>query len=272
MVASVFNAIGGAHHRQSPSCGHEWVDGMETKKRLGSEKKTILELHRVTKTYRLDEVLVNALKGVDLKVTEGELVGIIGASGSGKSTMLNMIGVLDSPSEGSIIVDGTDVTHLDESAVARIRGKKIGFVFQAFNLSPTLSVYENIALPMRIHEFPDKEIAQKVEGLIRLVGLSHRVSHLPGQLSGGERQRVAIARALSTDPALLLADEPTGNLDTKTSMEIIRLFEDLNAKEGKTVVLVTHEPDIAAHCRRIVTMRDGLIVSDEPNAKRRVVS
>jgi putative ABC transport system ATP-binding protein len=196
----------------------------------------------------------------------------MGASGSGKSTMLNMIGVLDSPSEGSIIVDGTDVTHLDESAVARIRGKKIGFVFQAFNLSPTLSVYENIALPMRIHEFPDKEIAQKVEGLIRLVGLSHRVSHLPGQLSGGERQRVAIARALSTDPALLLADEPTGNLDTKTSMEIIRLFEDLNAKEGKTVVLVTHEPDIAAHCRRIVTMRDGLIVSDEPNAKRRVVS
>jgi len=231
--------------------------------------RTILELKNVSKTYQMDEVQVQALRDVNIVISEGEFVAIIGASGSGKSTLLNMIGVLDSPTEGHIILDGVDITSMDESKVARIRGKKIGFVFQAFNLSPTLNVFENIALPMRIHEFPESEISAEVDRLIDLVGLRSRRNHLPTQLSGGERQRVAVARALSTDPSLILADEPTGNLDTKTSIEIIQLFEELNQKNGKTILLVTHEPDIAAYARRIITVRDGKILSDEKNTIRR---
>jgi len=244
---------------------HSFRNQMDTE----NMTRCILQLEKVSKTYQMDEVQVQALKKIDLTVNEGEFVAIIGASGSGKSTLLNMIGILDSPTSGTIRIDGRDITHLDESHVARIRGKKIGFVFQAFNLSPTLNVFENIALPMRIHEFSEQDIRQKVNQLIQLVGLDSRKNHLPTQLSGGERQRVAIARALSTEPALVLADEPTGNLDTKTSKEIIALFETLNQSQGKTIVLVTHEPNIAQHCHRIVTVRDGTIISDKTNRQRR---
>ncbi|MBN2127701.1 MAG: ABC transporter ATP-binding protein, partial [Candidatus Diapherotrites archaeon] len=221
----------------------------------------VLELKDVWKTFDLGEVKVSALKGINLKVKEGEFVAVTGASGSGKSTALSIMGALDVPSKGKIFLDEIDITDFPESKLARIRGKKIGFVFQSFNLYPTLNVYENIALAMRIHEFPEKEITQKTKELIKLVGLIQRTTHLPKQLSGGERQRVAIARALSTNPSMVLADEPTGNLDTKTGNEIIKLLTDLHANHGKTIVLVTHEPEIADLAERKTVLRDGKIIS-----------
>jgi putative ABC transport system ATP-binding protein len=211
---------------------------------------------------------VPAVRGISLKVRKGEFVAIVGASGSGKSTVLNMVGALDTPTKGSVFLDGKEITRLPESELARIRGKKIGFVFQTFNLYPTLDVFENIALPMRIHEFGEKEIEDKVKELAVLVGLENRARHLPAHLSGGERQRVAIARALSADPSMVLADEPTGNLDTKTSHEILELFGSLHKKQGKTIVLVTHEPDIAEYAERLIELKDGKIVYDGKNHRR----
>lgn len=217
----------------------------------------------------MESIEVPALKGISLKINEGEFVAMTGSSGSGKSTALSMMGALDVPTKGSVFLDGTDITPLSESRLARIRGKKIGFVFQMFNLHPTLNVFENIALPMRIHEFENNEIKEKVRELVSLVGLSHRSGHLPSQLSGGERQRVAVARALSTNPSMVLADEPTGNLDTKTGHEIMDLLSELNSKQGKTIVLVTHEQDIAEYAERTVSLKDGKIVFDGKNPKRR---
>jgi len=224
--------------------------------------QNVLELKDVWKVYKMDDVEVPALRGISLKVKKGEFVAVIGASGSGKSTALNMIGALDAPTRGSVLLDGINITSLKESELARIRGKKIGFVFQTFNLYPTLDVFDNIALPMRIHEFGKKAIDEKVRELARLVGLGHRVNHRPPQLSGGERQRVAVARALSTDPSMVLADEPTGNLDTKTSREIMELLRELHVNGGKTIVLVTHELDLAEHAERIIELRDGKIIID----------
>lgn len=224
--------------------------------------KTVLEIVDAYKIYKMDSVEVAAVKGISMKINEGEFVAVIGSSGSGKSTTMNIIGALDVPTKGHVFLDGVDITTLTESDLARIRGLKIGFVFQAFNLYPSLSVYENIALPMRIHEFDESEIAREVPILINKVGLAHRENHLPSQLSGGERQRVAVARALSTKPSMILADEPTGNLDTKTSLEIMAMFKELNEEEGKTVIIVTHEHDIAAFAKRVITLRDGKIVSD----------
>lgn len=231
--------------------------------------KKVLELRDVVKSYQLDDVTVLAIRGVSLTVAQGEFVSIMGMSGSGKSSLLNLIGALDLPTSGSIFLDETEINHLTESELARLRGKKIGFVFQTFNLYPALNVFENVALPMRIHEFEEEKIQKQVTELIRRVGLAHRVEHLPAQLSGGERQRVAIARALSAEPEIILADEPTGNLDTKTSGEIMHLFAELHEEEGKTIVLVTHEPDIAAYAQRMIELRDGKIIRDEKNLKRR---
>jgi len=232
--------------------------------KLGLKKKltSVLEIVDAYKIYKMGTVEVAAVKGISLKINKGEFVAIIGASGSGKSTTMNIVGALDVPTTGHVYLDGVDITTLSESDLARIRGLKIGFVFQAFNLYPSLSVYENIALPMRIHEFDEDEIAKEVPKLIEKVGLAHREHHLPSQLSGGEKQRVAVARALSTKPSMVLADEPTGNLDTKTSLEIMAMFKELNEKEGKTVIVVTHEHDIAAFAKRVITLRDGKIISD----------
>jgi len=237
---------------------------MQNKKNSLVKQKTkdaVLEVKDAWKMYKMGDSEVAAVKGIDMKINEGEFVAVVGASGSGKSTTLNIMGALDIPTKGQVLLDGVDITKLDESALARIRGKKIGFVFQAFNLYPSLNVYENIALPMRIHEFDEKEIQEIVPTLINKVGLGHREHHLPSQLSGGERQRVAIARALSTKPSMILADEPTGNLDTRTSLEIMGMLTELH-KEGKTVVIVTHEHDIAAFAERVITLRDGKVVSD----------
>ncbi|MCX6800640.1 MAG: ABC transporter ATP-binding protein [Candidatus Diapherotrites archaeon] len=228
-------------------------------------EKNVLELRDVWKIYKMDSVEVPAVKGISMKIREGEFVAVVGASGSGKSTALSIMGALDVPTTGLVYLDGTEITTLPESELARIRGKKIGFVFQTFNLYPTLNVFENIALPMRIHEFGEEKIKRTVEELVKLVGLEHRNDHLPAQLSGGERQRVAIARALSAEPSMVLADEPTGNLDTATSMEIMKLFSDLHRKQGKTVVLVTHEPDIAKYAERVIELRDGKIIYDGKN-------
>lgn len=222
--------------------------------------KTVLELSDVWKIYKMGSVEVPAVKGISMKINEGEFVAVTGASGSGKSTALGIMGALDVPTRGLVFLDGTEITRLPESQLARIRGKKIGFVFQMFNLYPTLNVFENIALPMRIHEFSEEEVQKKTKELIKLVGLEHRVNHLPAQLSGGESQRVAVARALSTDPSMVLADEPTGNLDTKTGNEIMRLFADLHKKHGKTLVIVTHEPDIAKYAERTIELKDGKII------------
>jgi len=232
------------------------------------EKNLVLELKDVWKVYKMGAVDVPALQGISFGVKKGEFLGIVGASGSGKSTALNMIGALDVPTKGSVILDGTDITKLPESKLARLRGKTIGFIFQTFNLYPTLNVYDNIALPMRIHEFGEREIKSEVKKLAELVGLSRRLNHRPSQLSGGERQRVATARALSTDPAMILADEPTGNLDTKTSLEILKLFKELHEKEGKTIVLVTHERHIAAFAKRLIKLEDGKITYDGKNRGR----
>lgn len=220
--------------------------------------KTVIELKNVSKTYKLGEVEVPVLKDVSLKISERELVAIMGPSGSGKSSLLNMIGCLDRPSSGKIFLDGTDISKLNDSELAKLRGRKIGFVFQFFHLYPTLTAKENIELPMMIIE-ADKETREKrAEELLKIVGLEKRAGHLPSQLSGGESQRIAVARALANNPSMLLADEPTGNLDSKIGKEIIELFIRLN-NEGRTIVIVTHDAQIASYAKDIIKIKDGMI-------------
>jgi putative ABC transport system ATP-binding protein len=224
----------------------------------------VIEIHELTKVYSLGEVEVRALDGIDLNVDAGDFVAIMGPSGSGKSTLMNIIGCLDRPTAGTYHLDGVDVSGLDRDERAVIRNAKIGFVFQSFNLLARTSSVENVELPLLYGELGlSREERRKaaIEALHR-VGLAGREGNHPSQLSGGQQQRVAIARALVTDPAILLADEPTGNLDSRTSEEIMGIFQKLN-DDGKTVVLITHEPDIAQHAKRVVTVRDGRIQGDE---------
>jgi putative ABC transport system ATP-binding protein len=225
---------------------------------------TVIEIRDLQKVYRMGEVEVHALKGIDLTVERGEFVAIMGPSGSGKSTLMNILGCLDRPSAGLYLLDGIDVSRLDRDQRAEIRNSKIGFVFQSFNLLARTRATENVELPMLYSDLgiSSEERVRRARQALARVGLAGREDHYPSQLSGGQQQRVAIARALVTDPAILLADEPTGNLDTRTSEEIIGIFQELN-DAGKTVVLITHETDIAAHARRVIYLRDGLIWRDE---------
>ena len=220
----------------------------------------MIELKEVTKKYQMEEVEVQALKSVDLKIKEEDFVAIMGPSGSGKSTLLHMIGLLDRPTSGKVYIDGTDISKLSDSSLARLRGEKIGFVFQFFNLLPTLNARENIRLPMLILERNRDEIESELSKLLKTVGLETRAKHLPSQLSGGERQRVAIARALANDPPLILADEPTGNLDSKTGEEIMGFLQKLQEDQKVTIVMVTHEADIAEFAKHIIHLKDGKIV------------
>ena len=224
----------------------------------------MIELEAVTKTYRMGKVEVHALRGIDLVVEEGEFVAIMGASGSGKSTLMNIIGCLDVPSSGRYLLDHTDVAELDDDRLATIRNKKIGFVFQSFNLIPRTTALHNVEMPLIYAGAPDRR--QRSMAALSAVGMADRAGHQPTELSGGQQQRAAIARALVTNPAILLADEPTGNLDTGSSLEIMKLLGQLNREQGRTIVLITHEPDIAVFADRVVELRDGLVVSDRRKA------
>ena len=219
----------------------------------------IIELKEVHKIYRLGDAEINAVCDVNIKIKRGDFLAIVGPSGSGKSTMMNLVGALDMASRGDIFLDGQNIEHLKESDLAQIRGKKIGFVFQTFNLIPTLNAIENIALPMIFHGVGKKERMQRAEEILREVHLTHRREHFPKELSGGERQKVAIGRALANDPEVILADEPTGNLDTKTGVEIMKLFTDLN-KKGKTIILVTHNLGLIKYTQEVLKISDGKII------------
>ncbi|MBZ5523009.1 MAG: ABC transporter ATP-binding protein [Acidobacteriia bacterium] len=227
----------------------------------------MIRVEDVHKYYELGETRVHALRGVDLTIEPGEFVAIMGSSGSGKSTFMNMLGCLDKPSSGRYLLEGTDVSGLDKKQLAAIRNRKLGFVFQGFNLLARTTALENVELPtLYAHMAKEQRLARAAE-VLTMVGLGERLEHFPSQLSGGQQQRVAIARALVNQPAILLADEPTGNLDSRTSVEIMQIFQDLNDR-GLTIVVVTHEPDIAQYAKRIVVFRDGKVRHDDPVRER----
>ena len=221
----------------------------------------MIELSNVGKRYMMGEEPFMALQGVDLRIGRNEYVALIGPSGSGKSTLMNLLGCLDTPSEGRYVLNGRDTSDMDDTELARVRNREIGFIFQSFHLLPRLSVLQNVMQPRVYRGMPRAERQARATRALARVGLADRMGHRPNQLSGGQRQRVAVARALVGEPSILLADEPTGNLDSKTSAEIMALFDELHA-QGQTVVVVTHEPDIAAHCKRTIRVSDGRIVED----------
>lgn len=227
----------------------------------------IIRIERLKKAYRTGKHDVPALKGIDLTVDSNEFVAIMGPSGSGKSTLMNILGCLDSPTEGRYLLGGTDVSGMDDDELAKVRGMKIGFVFQSFNLLPRYNAVDNVALPLVYRGMGRRERAEAARAALETVGLGERMEHRPAEMSGGQRQRVAIARALVGHPDIILADEPTGNLDTATSWEIMDLLKEIHNK-GNTVILVTHEEDIAAYAQRIIRLRDGLVESDTINMEK----
>ncbi|MHB8101370.1 MAG: ABC transporter ATP-binding protein [Methanosarcina sp.] len=226
-----------------------------------------IKLTNVWKTYQMGEAEFAALKGINLEIYEGEFLVVLGPSGSGKSTLMNLIGCLDLPSKGAVFLDSEDISKLEESELARIRGQMIGFIFQSFNLIPTLNTQENVLLPMEFQEEDARIARKKADYLLEIVGLSDKKQNLPSQLSGGQRQRVAIARSLAVNPPIILADEPTGNLDTKTGNYILEFLDKLHEKEGKTIIIVTHDLEIVKHATRIVYLRDGEVEKIEKSKK-----
>jgi len=228
------------------------------------ESKSVISLRGITRDFQLGAQTVHVLKGIDLDIQQGEYVALMGPSGSGKSTLMNLLGCLDTPTAGSYHLAGRDVSRMDDNDLAAVRNKEIGFVFQTFNLIPRQTALQNVALPMVYAGASKEERTARAEEVLTQVGLDDRMDHRPNQLSGGQRQRVAVARALVNTPSMILADEPTGNLDSTTSVEIMKLFDDIH-KAGNTLVVVTHEEDIAQHAHRIIRLRDGKIESDQPN-------
>jgi putative ABC transport system ATP-binding protein len=227
-------------------------------------KKILIDITNIKKYYKVGTVIVKALEGVSVQIFENEYVAIMGPSGSGKSTLMNILGCLDTPTEGRYILNGTDVSKLEDDRLAEIRNKEIGFVFQTFNLLPRYSALENVMLPLIYAGISKPERLKMAERTLTQVSLDDRMLHKPNELSGGQRQRVAVARALVNNPSIILADEPTGNLDSKTSVDIMNLFEDIY-RQGNTIIVVTHEEEIARHARRIIRLRDGLVETDELN-------
>ena len=226
--------------------------------------KAMIDIKGITRDFPLGSELVKVLKGIDLVIEKGEYVALMGPSGSGKSTLMNLLGCLDTPTAGRYVLNGKDVSQMSDDELAEIRNKEIGFVFQTFNLLPRTTALDNVALPMVYAGYKKPERNARATEVLTQVGLSDRMDHKPNQLSGGQRQRVAIARALVNKPSIILADEPTGNLDSKTSVEIMKLFNEIHAN-GNTVILVTHEEDIAAYAHRVIRLRDGIIESDNVN-------
>lgn len=232
--------------------------------------KPLITIKDIGRKYVIGAEVIHALKSVSLSINKGEFVALMGPSGSGKSTLMNILGCLDTPTKGQYILNGIDVSHMTDSQLAEVRNSEIGFVFQTFNLLPRNTALDNVALPLIYAGINKEKRMERASNALKNVGLGNRMDHKPNELSGGQRQRVAVARALINDPSIILADEPTGNLDTKTSIEIMGLIEDIHAK-GNTIILVTHEEDIAMHAHRIVRMRDGLIENDYVNTNVQTV-
>ena len=231
------------------------------------DNKLVIDAKNLTKIYQMGEVQVQALQGASLQVRRGELIAIMGPSGSGKSTLMNILGCLDQPTSGEYYLEGVEVARLDDNRLAQIRGQRIGFVFQNFNLLPRTSALSNVELPLIYSGVGRRERRQRSKAALELVGLGDRLHHKPNELSGGQQQRVAIARSLVGQPAIILADEPTGNLDSKSSAEIMAIFQELNVTQGITIIFVTHEADIAMYMQRVVRLADGRIVDDRPVAQ-----
>jgi putative ABC transport system ATP-binding protein len=232
----------------------------ETRIEEAPPARVVIELNGITRMYKMGDIEVHALRGVDLTIREGEFVAIMGPSGSGKSTLMNLLGALDSPTSGTFLLDGEDVSTLDEGELARVRNKKIGFVFQNFNLLKRTTALRQVELPLIYGGTNNR--SKRAKAALESVGLGNRIDHLPSELSGGQQQRVAIARALVNEPSMILADEPTGNLDSRSGTEVMSIFQRLNREQGITIIFVTHDPWIARHCKRVVMLRDGAVISD----------